>query len=340
MAESAAGDRVLVTGGRGLVGAAAVRRLLEGGTAVRVLTRRPESLPSDVAARVECAPGAFGDPAATRAAVSGCATIVHCARSDEADPSRRHESDVAGTVALLDAARAAGVRRFVHLSTISVYAVVADGPVDESSPYARTTDPYSTAKRRSEAEVLARRGNLDVRVLQPANVYGPGRGWWGHDLPALMRRGSVILVDAGDGTANLVHVDDVAAAIALAAAGRGVPGGRYLLTDGRPRPWREYFAGLERLVGHSATRAMTAGEAKEASRRLRGTSLAARAARRLARAWTGRAVLFPLDDDAVERYASRAVFVIERARRELGFAPRVDLATGLASLAAAGCGGG
>ena len=71
-----------------------------------------------------------------------------------------------------------------------------------------------------------------------------------------------------------------------------------------------------------------------------GTSLAARAARRLARAWTGRAVLFPLDDDAVERYASRAVFVIERARRELGFAPRVDLATGLATLAAAGCGGG
>jgi nucleoside-diphosphate-sugar epimerase len=335
-----AGERVLVTGGRGFIGTAAVRRLLDGGTAVRVLTRRPEALPSDIEERVECVAGALGDPAAIRAAVSGCAAIVHCARSGDADPSRGHDSDVAGTVALLDSARAAGVRRFVHLSTISVYPVFADGRIDEMCPYGRTTDHYSAAKRRIEAEVLARQADWDVRVLQPANVYGPGRGWWGHDLPALMRRGIIILVNAGEGTANLVHVDDVARAIALAVGGRGVPGGRYLLTDGRPLPWREYFAGLERLVGHPATRSMTASDAKRTSRRLRDASLATRAARRLARALTGRPPLFPLDDDAVERYASRAVFVIDRARRELGFAPLVDLATGLASLAAADGGRG
>lgn len=336
MSDPAAAERVLVTGGRGFVGSAAVRRLLEGGTAVRVLTQRPDALPPDIAQRVECAAAGLGDPAAIRAAVSGCATIVHCARSGAADPALRHHDDVAGTVQLLDAGRAAGARRFVHLSTISVYPVLAEGPIDEACPYGATTDLYSTAKRRIEAEVLDRQGDWDVRVLQPANVYGPGRGWWGHDLPALMRRGRVILVDGGAGTANLIHVDDVARAIALAAAGRGVRGGRYLLTDGRPVPWRAYFAGLERLVGHPATVSLSAPHAKRLSRRLRTASLAARAVRRLARACTGRPPLYPLDDDAVDRYASRAVFVIDRARRELGFAPRVDLDAGLASLAAAG----
>lgn len=336
MGEPQLAGRVLVTGGRGFVGSAAVRRLVERGTPVRVLTQRPEALPADVAERVECAVGALGGPAAIHAAVSGCATIVHCARSGDADPSLRHHHDVTGTVQLLDAARAAGVGRFVHLSTISVYPVLPDGRIDEQCPYGQSTDAYSAAKRRIESEVLGRQADLDVRVLQPANVYGPGRGWWGHDLPALMRRGRIILVDAGAGTANLIHVDDVARAIALAVEGRGVPGGRYLLTDGRPGPWRVYFAGLERLVGHPATVAMSAPQAMRTSRRLRTASLAARAARRLARAVTGRPPLFPLDDDAVERYASRAVFAVDRARQELGFAPLVDLDTGLASLAAAG----
>lgn len=321
-------DRVFVTGGRGFVGAAVVRRLLASATPISLLTRQPRALPPDVAGHVDVAAGGFTDREVIQRRLAGCGTIVNCARSDDPTPQSRHEIDAAGTTSLLDAARAAGVRRFVQFSTISVYPILARGRIDESMPYGQSADAYSVGKRQIEAQVLARHSEFEVVVLQPANIYGAG-GWWSRGLIELMRKGRVIMVNGGDGIANLVHVDDVAAAVELAVTGRGVSGGRYLLTDGQPRPWREYFEALERILGHRATVSMSIDEAKTYSHRLRNASLAGRAARAVVRAVTRQSPIFPMDDDVIDRFASKAVFVIDRARHELGYVPRVDLATGL-----------
>jgi nucleoside-diphosphate-sugar epimerase len=326
-------NRVFVTGGRGFVGQVAVRRLLGLEIPVTLLTRRPDALPRDVAGRVEVVAGGLADRAAIQAALSGCASIVHCARSDDPDPGRRYETDISGTAALLDAARAVDVRRFVHVSSLSVYPIVASGHVDESTPYGHATDPYSTTKRRQEMDVLARHADFDVIVLQPSDIYGPAHLGGANNLLELMSRGRVILVNAGEGIVNLVHIEDVSAAIALAVAGRGVPGHRYVLTDGQPRPLRDYFSRLEQILGHRATVSMSADEARRYSRRVLKASIAERVVRRLVRTLTRRTPIFPLSDDAVDRYASRAVFVIDRARRELGYDPSIGLEAGLGAAA-------
>ena len=320
-------DGVFVTGGRGFVGSAVARRLLAAGTRVAVLTRNPPELPPEIAGRVEAVTGDFSAHEAIAGALAHCHTVVHCAKSDDPDLRRRHTSDVDGTSALLASARAAGVRRFVHLSTISVYPTQPSGFIDESAPYGQSTDEYATGKRQCEDAVLARRADFEVIVLQPANVYGPGWNWWRQELLDLMRKGRVILVNGGDGIANMVHVDDVAAAVELAVSGRGVPGNRYLLTDGHPRPWSEYFAALERVVGHPATASMSVDEAKRYSRGIRQASAFSHVTTAIARRLLRQRPIFEMEDDAIDRFASQAVFVIDRARRELGYEPRVTETT-------------
>lgn len=318
-------DRVFVTGGRGFVGSAIVRRLLASDTPISLLTRHGGDLAPDVARRVDVVAGALASHETIARSLAGCGALVHCAKSDDADVERRHATDVHGVTSLLLAAREAGVRRFVHLSTISVYPILPNGCIDESTPYGQSTDAYSVDKRACDAAVLAPQNECEVIVLQPANIYGPGRNWWTTDLLNLMRQGRVIRVNGGSGVANLVHVDDVAAAAELAVNGRGVPGERYLLTDGHPRPWREYFEALERIVGHPATVSMSVDEAKRYSRKIREMSLAGRVVNAMVRAVSRQSPIFPTDDDAIDRFASEAVCVIDRARRELGYAPSVTL---------------
>lgn len=317
-------SRLFVTGGRGFVGSAVVRRALAAGSSVTLLTRRPDALPADLASRVTVVAGELTDRHVIEPALADVEAVVHCARSDDADLEKRHHIDVEGTRALLDAATSAGVPRFVHLSTISVYPIVASGTIDENTPFGTSSDAYSRDKREVERLVLSTSGITRV-VLQPSNIYGPGANWWSQGLLDVMHKGRVILVNGGSGIANLVHVDDVAQAIELAASGRGVNGGRYLLTDGCPRPWREYFEWLESRLGCAATVSMTVDEAKQYSAKVRHASLAGRVWLKATRALTGQLPIFPMDDDAIDRFASGAVFTIDRARRELGYEPQVQL---------------
>ncbi len=269
------GPRVFVTGASGFVGRALLPALAAAGSPVVALTRDRTRLGA-LAAHVDVVIGGLMDAAAIALALRACDVVVHCAKSDSRDHRAGETADVSLTRTLIDAAVQAGVRRFVHLSTTSVYPVVADGVIDESWPYAETGDVYARTKIRVETDVVARRTDIDVVVLQPANIYGPG-GWWGAGLPSLMRRGRVILVDDGRGTANLVHRDDVARAIVLALSAPVASGSRFLVTDGAPRPWRDYYVGLERLLGRTATVAMPADAASRYSAsNARGRACAAR----------------------------------------------------------------
>lgn len=311
---------VFVTGGTGYVGQATLPRLVAAGHEVRALTRRADAR---TPAGVRPVVGDLSRPASYRDALRGCAALVHLAWAGDVDSSVR----------LVDDAIAAGVRGVIHVSTTAVYGAVAAAEVDETTPYGPAATEYARAKRAIEAALLARSGALDLVVLQPANVYGGRGGWWSGAMVDLMRRGRVLVLG---GTANLVHVEDVARAVALALDRRSeLRGERILLTDGRPIPWTTYFAALEQVVGHPATLHVGADEAKRLSRRLRDRGLLARGRRWLRRRLTGERVLFPLDDEAIEGLSARRTFQVEKARRLLGFEPEYDLARGIATL---GCG--
>jgi nucleoside-diphosphate-sugar epimerase len=326
-------ERIFLTGVSGFIGQYAARQMRARGRQIVALTRDRRRLASDLVRQVEVVQADLMDPGLA-GQLKGCDAVVHCAKNDNPDPVRRAEADVIGTRQLLDAAVASGVRRFVYLSSIAAYGATPDGIVDETFSRIPAGDLYGRTKLELEEEVLARASTIEVVVLQPGNVYGAGRCWWGQGLIDLMRRGKVILVNDGSGIANMVHVLDVVQVIEKALDMPAVNGESFLITDGQPLPWREYYSALEHIAGCKAIMSMPAGQARILSRELHDRSLSARVPRYLARTFLRRPLVFPLSDDAIETFCRKTVFSIAKARARLGYEPRYDLAAGLKTLAA------
>ncbi len=148
--------RILVSGGAGYIGSVSVERLLAAGHEVTVL----DDLSTGHRAAADggrLAVGSYGDgPAMTDLlAERGIEAILHCAArslvgESVADPARYYRDNVAGGVALLEAARAVGVRRLVFSSTAAVYGIPAATPIPEDAPLA-PINPYGETKRTFEA---------------------------------------------------------------------------------------------------------------------------------------------------------------------------------------------
>jgi nucleoside-diphosphate-sugar epimerase len=326
--------RVFITGGTGFVGRHTAEHLVTAGCRVVMLTRDKRRVPSALENRAQIVEGDLADGAVSLDQLRGCDAVVHCAKSNHPDPTRRADADIAGTRRLLDRAVAAGVRRFVYLSSISAYGATPNATVDESFPRLAPADLYGRTKLRLEAEAFAKAGAMEVVVLQLANVYGPGQCWWGQGLLDLMRRGKVIVVNNGEGIANMVHVLDVVRAIRNTLTIPAITPGPFLITDGQPIQWREYYSALERIVGRKATLSVPAMEARNLCRSLRSRSLPARTRRWLTRTLLGSPVVFPLSDEAINAFCRKTIFSIAKARAALGYSPVYDLAAGLETLSA------
>jgi dihydroflavonol-4-reductase len=226
---------ILVTGGAGFIGSHLVRLLIERGEAVRVLERpaaRVEHLPLD---RVELMRGDIRDEDAVRPAVRGCREVYHLAANPHLWALRRgefHQVNYRGTVHVLDAALAAGVRRVLHTSTESILTRARQtGPIAEEQhvTLADAIGPYCRSKLRAEryAFALARRGE-PVVVVNPTIPVGPGD--YGQTPPTRMILDfcRVLRREYVDAELNLIDVRDVALGM-IRAMERGRPGRRYLL---------------------------------------------------------------------------------------------------------------
>ena len=153
--------RVLVTGGAGYVGAVSVDALVAAGHEVVVLDDLSTGHRAAVPGVVRLEVGSFGNEAAVGALLesAGIEAILHCAaRSLVAEsvrePSRYYRSNVAGGIALLEAARKAGVGRLVFSSTAAVYGIPDSTPIEEDAPL-RPINPYGETKRTFEAAMAA-----------------------------------------------------------------------------------------------------------------------------------------------------------------------------------------
>jgi nucleoside-diphosphate-sugar epimerase len=321
--------KVFVTGGTGFIGQALIRDLAGQGKDIVLFTRSPNRVPADFCDSIQVKQGDICSISSLRSALRGCDAIIHCAKADDADPEIRAQKDIEGTRNLIDVAIDLGVRRFQHISTISVYGVTRDGVVDETFPRKPTGDHYTKSKIRIEEDLLERQNAIEVVILQPANVYGPGACWWSHAILDLMNRGTVIVVEDGRGLANMIHVADLVQAIRLALLADNINGECFIITDGKPIPWEKYFKGLEQIVGRKATVSLTLNEAKLLSRKLMDRTLAVRAQRWLGRKLLNKPIIFPLADDSIDKFASRTIFSIEKAAERLGYNPRYDILRGL-----------
>jgi dihydroflavonol-4-reductase len=227
-------DRTLLTGGTGIVGNAIAVELVRRGRGVRALVRSLERgralLPPDC----ELVEGDVTDPKSVRRAVDGCAVVYHAAGLPEqwlADAATFDRVNAGGTRIVADAARAAGVTRFVYTSTIDVFACIPGVPFDEGTI---AVEPKPTAYERSKQAAdryvteLAAQGFPAV-FLHPSAVYGPvpAASPGLNQLIADLARGKVPMLLAGG--MPVVFAADVAAGHVAAEA--APPGSRFILSE-------------------------------------------------------------------------------------------------------------
>ncbi len=245
--------RVLVTGAGGFLGGRAVELLREryGWDAVG-LVRTPGGAARLARWPHEIRVGDVCEAAEMARALDGCDAVVHCAVGTSWPPEAARRVTIEGTRTVAEAARRAGVRRFVHISTLFVHRRDGSGLLDESIPLEPPqSDDYGQAKLAAEQalEEVARRG-LSTVILRPVRIYGPfSKTFTIRPLQALAS-GEFALRGDPDVPANMVYVDNVVDAIARAlGAPADVGGSAYLIADAEQVPLREFYGYFARAAG-------------------------------------------------------------------------------------------
>jgi dihydroflavonol-4-reductase len=251
------GRTVAITGATGFVGFHLARRLAAAGAQVAALVRPTADRGRLIAAGVRCVEGSLEDARSLRDLSRNCEFLFHVAGAVDfgGDRQRLRNVNVEGTRRVLAAARAAGVRRVVHTSSIvAVGASTTPRLLDETARWnlGPMRVPYVTTKRQGEELALAENGKLEVVVVNPGCVVGPD-DFAGSEFGVLCRRfwRGRLPIHFGGGN-NFVDVRDVADGV-MRVADRGRPGERYLLT-GTNCSMTGFFGELARAAGRAIPR--------------------------------------------------------------------------------------
>jgi nucleoside-diphosphate-sugar epimerase len=318
--------RVALTGASGYTGGRLLEALRARGDEVAVLVR-PESVSERLRSRASrVVEGGLGDAEAAARLVEGADAVLHVAavyRTAGHPDSYYREVNVAGTERLLEAAARAGIRRFVHTSTVGVHGHVEHPPADETAPFA-PGDIYQATK--AEAEALAldfhRKRGLPVAVVRPGAIYGPGETRF-LKLFRAIARGRYAIVGTGRTFYHPVYIDDLVSGFLLALDRPEAVGEAFLVCG----PSYVSQADLAALV------------AKHTGGRVLPLRIPARPVQ-----WAGdlvEAICVPLGLEPplhrrrVDFWTKSRAFTIEKARRLLGYDPKVDLDEGIRRTAAA-----
>jgi dihydroflavonol-4-reductase len=222
--------KTAVTGGTGVVGRALVRHLVESGDRVSGLARSAAAARALEGLGATPVEGDVLEPAGLARAFAGQDRVFHVAGVNEMcspDPDYMDLVNIQGTRNVLDASRSAAVGRLVHTSSAAAIGEPEGTVGSEGSPHrGYYLSRYERSKHLSEKVVIQEAGDLDVVVVNPSSVQGPGRATGtGRLLLDLLNGRLPLLVDT---TVSIVDIDDCSAGHLLAAE-RGVPGERYVL---------------------------------------------------------------------------------------------------------------
>jgi len=219
-------SRILVTGADGFVGAGLLPRLRRDGHEIRANERRSGGV-------------ALGPTADWSRALEGADAVIHLAarvhvtREDSHDPlSAFRCANAEGTARLAAQAEAAGVRRFVLMSSVKAAAETSPGRKLVESDPAEPRTPYGISKREAELALAASARRMETVVLRPPLVYGPGVGANFRALLRLVDSGLPLPLASVRNARSLIARDNLVDAIAIALVAPSVVGGTFYLADG------------------------------------------------------------------------------------------------------------
>lgn len=230
-------NNVFVTGGSGFVGRNLIRELRRRKIKVRALVRNEQAQEMLESMGVHTVMGSLGDTVSMQAGMQGCDVVFHCAaKVDEWGPVEAyHQANVVGTENALDAAKAAGVSRFIAVGTEAAY---ADGKsslanLDESVPLPENPLPrYPSTKAQSERLVrAANTQSFRTVVVRPRFIWGEDDSSVLEQIVQATQAGRMMWLDGGKQLTSTCHVNNLVHGMLLAAE-KGVGGAAYFLSDG------------------------------------------------------------------------------------------------------------
>jgi len=311
--------RVLVTGATGFTGGHLARALAAGGYDVRALVRNAAAA-QDLAARgVALVEGDLRDPRALAAAVSGADVVYHIAaiyRQAGVPRDAYHAINATAVRQVIEAAAGARVRRVVHCSTVGVHGDVEHPPANEDAPL-RPGDVYQVTKLEGErlAREAANRFRIEVTIVRPTGIYGPGD----RRLLKLFRgvaRRRWITLGSGEIYYHLTYIDDLVAGFRLAGEHPAAAGRTYILAGPEVTTLNELVRIIAEEAGVPPPRARlpvwpvwVAGAACELVAPL--------------------GIEPPIYRRRVDFFTKSRAFTIDRARAEIGYAPAIGLREGI-----------
>lgn len=234
--------RVLVTGGTGFVGSHLVERLLRNGYAVACLVRDLRQLRWLEGMEVQLAEGDCTRPESLAAALQGVSHVFHCAGLTKAKRARDYYLvNHLGTRNLLEACAQynPGLEKFILVSSQAAAGPSPDGrPVNDSDKPQPVSD-YGRSKLLAENEVSGFKDRFPVVILRPTAVYGP-RDVDVFELFRWASRGLTIEISGKERYLNLCYVEDLTAALLLAAEGKTESGSIYFVAESRAYSFSEF----------------------------------------------------------------------------------------------------
>jgi nucleoside-diphosphate-sugar epimerase len=315
------GLSALVTGASGFIGGRLAERLaVEEGVRVRGMVRDPKKGERLRNLPLEIVRANLLDAGSLRGAIDGCDLVFHCAAvvRETGDRNEFFDTNVKGTENILKVSRDAGVKKFIHFSSVSVYGMDPPDRVDETTPFQPCGNLYCDTKLAAEKAVWAahQEARLPVVVIRPANVYGPYSNPWSIRPIKLVNSGQMMLINGGTGLCNYVYIDNLLDATLMATKRDESVGEVYLVSDGTAVTWKGFCGYYAKMAGKPNIRSVPKWFGKALALGMEVTSKLGGKPPKLTR-------------EAVAYLTRKACFSVEKARRDLRYQPRISLEEGM-----------
>ncbi|MEO0801174.1 MAG: NAD-dependent epimerase/dehydratase family protein [Cyanobacteria bacterium J06642_2] len=314
------GKTLLITGIGGFIGLRTAELAIARGITVRGLQRTEAKAKAARACGAEVIVGDVADEQAALAACKGADIVLHTAARVKEDGSLddfRHVN-VTGSLTMARAAHRCGVKSFIHLSSVMVYGYSYPDLVTEDAPLRGENNPYCMTKIEAEKQLLKlnQPPQFGITILRPGDVYGPGSTSWVLQPLSLMKQKLFMLANGGMGVMNHVYVDNLVEAIFLTIEAEYY-GQVFNITDGARTSWHDYFTRLASIAGYPTKLSSLPGGILKTIIRLRGFGQ---------QLLGGKPDFFPASVDYMTRPHP---YSIAKARKFLGYEPKVDLEQGM-----------